>query len=59
MEVILGILYLLFLCSSILILSSLPIALYQKKHYPKQSSLKKYKDYYFYLFDVYSDNNSK
>ncbi|GKU83304.1 hypothetical protein NCCP28_27000 [Niallia sp. NCCP-28] len=59
MEMILGILCLIFLCSSILILSSLPIALYQKKQYTKHKLLKKHKDYYLYLFDVYSDHNDK
>jgi hypothetical protein len=48
------ILYLIFLCGSILVFSSFPISVYQKTHRIKKA---KSNHYYNYLFDVYDDNN--
>jgi hypothetical protein len=56
MVILVGILCIIFMCSSILILSSLTISLYQKKNPSKKNFRKKTKDFYSYLFDVYDDN---
>lgn len=53
MSIIIGILCLLFLCSSVLILSSFPISLYKKKHPIKKKLDNKIKNDYNILFDVY------
>lgn len=53
MSIIIGIMCLLFLCSSVLILSSFPISQYKKKHLIKKKFYKKINDYYSILFDVY------
>jgi hypothetical protein len=53
---IIGILYLIFLCGSVLILASFPISQYQKNNLIKNKTNKKIKDYYSLLFDVYGEN---
>lgn len=53
MVMIIGILYLFFLCGSVLIVASFPISQYQKNNLLKNNSSKKIKDYYSHLFDVY------
>jgi hypothetical protein len=53
MSMIIGILCLLFLCSSVLILSSFPIYQYTKKHSIKKKAKNKVNDYYSHFFDVY------
>jgi hypothetical protein len=50
MVILVGIMGLVFLCSSIIILSSLTISLQQKK-----KILKKNKDPYSFLFDIYDE----
>jgi hypothetical protein len=50
MVILMGIMCLIFLCSSILILSSLTISLHKKKKF-----LKKKKDPYSFLFEVYDE----
>ncbi|WP_161805256.1 hypothetical protein [Sporosarcina globispora] len=51
-----GILYLVILCSSVLVLSSIPISLYPKKRVTNKNTY--VKDYYSLLFDVYGDESS-
>lgn len=53
MDVLIGIICLLFLCGTILLLSAFAISHYQKKHVLKKIE---YNDYYQLLFDVYYDN---
>jgi hypothetical protein len=53
MSIIIGIMCLLFLCGSVLILSSFPISQYTKKHPIKKKYDSKINDYYRILFDVY------
>ncbi|WP_157452409.1 hypothetical protein [Bacillus sp. J33] len=56
MVILWGILNLLILCSSILILSSIPISLYPKKSLENNKAHTK--DYYSLLFDVYGENTN-
>jgi hypothetical protein len=53
MSIILGIMCLLFLCSSVLILSSFPISQYKKNHPINKNSYNKKKDDFSIYFDVY------
>jgi hypothetical protein len=53
MVILTGIICLIFLCGSILILSSFPISLHEKKGIIKSRADKN--DVYNYLFDVYGD----
>jgi hypothetical protein len=56
MSILIGIMCLIFLCSSVLILSSFPISLYQKRLPLKKKLDKKINDYNSLLFDVYEEN---
>ena len=55
MSILIGIMCLLFLCCSILILSSFPISQYKRKHPVKKKGTKEFNDYYSILFDVYNE----
>jgi hypothetical protein len=52
MSILVGIICLLFMCSSIVIVSSFPISQYQKDHHVKKT---KGTDYYSLLFNVYNE----
>lgn len=56
MSILIGIMCLIFLCSSVLILSSFPIYQYKKRNPLKKKFDKKINDYYSILFDVYEEN---
>ncbi|WP_338448142.1 hypothetical protein R4Z09_18080 [Niallia oryzisoli] len=55
MFILTGILCLVFLCASILILSSYPISQYEKNHPVQKKANKNVMDYYSRFFDVYED----
>jgi hypothetical protein len=53
MTILFGIMWFIFVCSSVLILTSFPISQYQKRHPIKNKFGKRINDYYDHLFDVY------
>ncbi|MFT4415416.1 hypothetical protein ACLM5H_16265 [Fredinandcohnia humi] len=55
MSIVIGILCLLFICSSVLIVASFPISLYQKRNPLKEDAGPKEKDYYRNIFNVYGE----
>ena len=57
MSILIGITCLVFLCSSVLILSAFPISQYQKRNPFKKKYDKDIQDYYINLFNVYEESN--
>jgi hypothetical protein len=55
MAIIIGFMCLLFLCGSVLILSSFPISQYKQKHPIKKQASIKFIDFDSILFDVYDE----
>lgn len=59
MFVLIGIACLLVMCASILLLASVPISQYTKRHCTKMNDKQKAKDTYSLLFDVYERNDNR